>query len=542
MMMFLALLIRLINFDHTIFTFDQSRDAIRAAEILSTDPVKIIGPTTDIAGLFHGSLWWYLLAPFYALGQGNPLVPKLFLVLLHLSMVPLGFVIARKLTKNVVVGLLTAFLVVISFDMVQYSRWLSNPSPAVITVAFFYLGLWKALHKKTIGIGIMVISWALSVQFQLFFLYLLPLLVIGSGYCLYKKDIKSALTRFNISSVVIAGVLLSPFLLSELKFGFQGTQSFMSYFVGESALNETSTALAPRLMNFYDSLVKNVHANVMNFNDMLSQIVLVLLLTYSAWSAYSNKKMRTAKLFLLMWFLAPGVLYPVESNNSYFLNVGSALPLLILTALSLYEITKKLPQAARTYVLTGCMIIITVSNLSLIIDETQHGESLFFVQINMDLADQKDIVDWMYEDSDGENFSVNALTNPLFIHTTWAYHFDTYARDTYDRLPNWAGDPIDGRYAGTDIVLPDDLPAEGSLLYLIIEPRPGIPEEYVAHYQQFEDLRSKVLQEKKFNDFVVQKRMITKPMRFSREIVFEISKGDFDPSTLQGQDQDSTFE
>ena len=37
------------------------------------------------------------------------------------------------------------------------------------------------------------------------------------------------------------------------------------------------------------------------------------------------------------------------------------------------------------------------------------------------------------------------------INTTWAFLFDTYGRQKYGTLPDWTGDPIDGRYAGADV-------------------------------------------------------------------------------------------
>lgn len=52
LLMVIALAVRLIHFEHTTFGYDQARDGFMALEIFGKDPIKLIGPSTDIGGLF----------------------------------------------------------------------------------------------------------------------------------------------------------------------------------------------------------------------------------------------------------------------------------------------------------------------------------------------------------------------------------------------------------------------------------------------------------------------------------------------------------
>src|SRR5476651_1653412 len=79
-----------------VFVYDQGRDALKVQEILQGH-LTLIGPTTGLFGVFLGPFYYYLLAPLYWLGQGNPIVPAFALVLLSaLTVIPL-FYLTRKI-------------------------------------------------------------------------------------------------------------------------------------------------------------------------------------------------------------------------------------------------------------------------------------------------------------------------------------------------------------------------------------------------------------------------------------------------------------
>ncbi len=57
------------------FWYDQGRDALIIADLLENKKWFLIGPTTGIEGIFLGPFYYYFIAPFYLLGNGDPAYP-----------------------------------------------------------------------------------------------------------------------------------------------------------------------------------------------------------------------------------------------------------------------------------------------------------------------------------------------------------------------------------------------------------------------------------------------------------------------------------
>src|SRR6266576_4992192 len=55
------------------FGYDQARDAVNALEIVHGH-IKFFGPSASQPGLFHGVFYYYILAPFYLIGKGSPII------------------------------------------------------------------------------------------------------------------------------------------------------------------------------------------------------------------------------------------------------------------------------------------------------------------------------------------------------------------------------------------------------------------------------------------------------------------------------------
>ena len=63
------------------FYFDQGRDALVIWDLWHKGELFLVGPTTGIAGIFRGPYYYFLIAPFYLLSGGNPVLPSVFLSL-----------------------------------------------------------------------------------------------------------------------------------------------------------------------------------------------------------------------------------------------------------------------------------------------------------------------------------------------------------------------------------------------------------------------------------------------------------------------------
>src|SRR5207249_792274 len=99
-----------------------------------------------IEGIFHGPIYYYLIAPFYLISQGDPAWAAAFVGILA----ALGLIFVYLIGKefNPWVGLVSAFILAISYNWIRSDRWLSNPTPLAffipLTIYLFYKGSLKA--------------------------------------------------------------------------------------------------------------------------------------------------------------------------------------------------------------------------------------------------------------------------------------------------------------------------------------------------------------------------------------------------------------
>ena len=120
----------------------------------------------------------------------------------------------------------------------------------------------------------------------------------------------------------------------------------------------------------------------------------------------------------------------------------------------------------------------------------------------MTLARQLEVVNYTYQESRGSSFSINTFTSPLFMNTLWSYLYNWYGKGNYGYLPEWTGrDQVD--QLGNNLPLAQK---ETKLHFFIIEPMQGIPEHFLVYELGAEDVRSQLVEERRFGEIRVQKR------------------------------------
>lgn len=512
----LGLVVRLLYFDNITFGWDQSRDALKAINIWKIDPIQVIGPSTDLQGLNHGVMYWYLISPFYYFSKGNIYVVKSFLIFYNLICIFVLYYVAKKMFNNMFIALFASFMFAVSFEAVQYGRWLSNPSPAVLTTLVSLYGLWLVLKGVSTGFLFFFVSWALSVHYEFFLVYqpLLLVVVLFYRYSLNKN------MRYSLSHILIALsgaiVVLLPFLVSELKFGLKGIRALTDFLREEKAIFPSFIQI---LSNYIDKLAQLFFFNFFGINILLAGSIFIMTVLLSVYLVKKHAVHKDEIFLLCVWLCSPLFLASFEKNNSYFLMLGTQYSAILLLSYVLAYILNKntFPKA----ILTLFISIILISNIKLINTHNKNGEVLFTAQQKMIYAEQKEILDWVYKDTNGKKFGINTVTNPLFINTTWAFLFDSYGKRTYGYMPVWLGYPQEG-VVGEEIEYNGNNPETGLIYYLIIEPPIGISESYLNGYPIYEDTRSKLLETQRFGDFIVQKRRLTKVKHFSRDELYKI--------------------
>ena len=159
------------------FAYDQARDAFLVQDLLHGD-LKLLGPSVSgVPGLYHGVLYYYIIALPYLIGHGNPVFVAYFLSFISSLVVFLVFYLSFLLTKKYVPSILSALIFAFSFEATQYANLLTNASMGVWFVPIVYIAI---LLESPILLGL---AFGLSVQSEVALLYhLVPIFVLT-----YKK-------------------------------------------------------------------------------------------------------------------------------------------------------------------------------------------------------------------------------------------------------------------------------------------------------------------------------------------------------------------
>jgi len=473
------------------FGYDQARDAYVSQQILSGD-IKILGPPASTPGLYHGVFYYYLLAPGYWIGNGSPIIAAYWIALFNAATVFIVFCLTYLLTKKSFPALLAAFLFAISFEATQYATWLSNPTIGVWTVPLIYLGLWAWIkEKKKWGVIVTALGLGLSIQAEIFLVYHIVPVVLWlwiSRKKLQKKQI--------ITFLLFLFTSLSTMILAEVKFGFKSLSGLK-----QLALTETSLAYVKSLGD-YLVLYLNQIGRIFAFNSYPGNIgyggAFVLVLIVLALIQLKKTREISWGPFLASWLLSHLTVVAVGGTSTPFLMVGIGPAVSIIIAIFLYNWWKK----GYKFVTVFILLILIFGNLSMITRENPQGSTLFAIQKDMLLSKQLKAIDYTYEEAEGEPFSVNSLTSPLWINTVWTYLYKWYGLSEYGYLPEWHGRDQVGQL---DSLPPTKEATE--LYYLVLEPMGGIPQRYLPETIAEEDIVSTLIDEKYFGELRVQKRI-----------------------------------
>lgn len=493
----LALLIRFLYFPNDIyFGFDQARDAFAATEILKGD-IKLIGPTTSFEGLNHGVLYYYLYAPFYLIGQADPSWAASMLRIVNSLGVFLIFILSTSLF-NIYVGIIAAFFYAVSFEQTQFALYFNHPSFAVISILLLFLGLSLLIfRRKDFGLIIALAGLGLSIQFEFILTYLIiPFTLV---LLIFRKSIPAVSIKIKLLGMLTLFLTLLTFIVSEIKYGFRSFNFLFQFLFG---LSEKSFSNAVTLYLFEMGQVIKFNLTGNTDLKLFAALILVLSLFLLLFSS-----IRKQIIFLSIWFFSGVVVYFVNRVAKidvdiiqYHPNVGLSLPLIIFVSYLIFMVGRR-----AGYLSVIIIILILAANFSLINKINPYGS---MPEINsqsfMLLSDEKKVLDYLYQDANGREFAVKAISIPFYVNTTWSYLFQWYGRGKYGYLPIWNGVNALG-YPG-NLIVEDAQDKAPPLRYLIIEPLRGIPVHLINDYLREESYFTDIEKQVKIGEFQVQVR------------------------------------
>lgn len=443
-----------------VFVYDQGRDALVASRILHGN-LTLIGPTTGLFGVFLGPFYYYVLAPLYWIGRGNPIVPAyLFVFLSALTTIPIFFLTRKIAGKKA--GALAVVFYSLSFVQWQYARWLSNPNALPFISLLMFWSVLKAFEtKKWIWFGAVGLLLGVCLQLEAanaFFLLPTLIVVLVAEYArshsyTFKKTCQAIWKdRILILMAKIGfAVTLLPQAAFEVKHDFPITKSLIYSF---QTTHDTGAAqnIPVRAKLLFDLYAKGWFSAVGWRTFAFALLILATIVI----SYILRKKLWRIQAFRVVsiWFIVPLIFHLLYTGNhgnfwDYYI-IGQYIPLYILMT---GVLVMGAMQKGRIKLVSMCILILTL--LAVAVPNMREWFGLF-VPYNerISLSLQLDAIDWIEQVSGTRPFG------------TWAYT-PSAQDDVYKYLFKYR--------ARRNGVLPVEHPESTKEMFLIVEDDPNNP-------------------------------------------------------------------
>ncbi|OGD76889.1 hypothetical protein A2368_03070 [Candidatus Collierbacteria bacterium RIFOXYB1_FULL_49_13] len=436
-----GLFLRLYHLDtDLLFHRDQGLHSLSIWRIWHDQDLTLLGHPSDVDGLFHSPVYYYLMLPAYFLSGGDPVAASVFQILFEFLTLPFFYLGIKHLFGKPTARLSILFYAV-SYGLICYSRWLVNVTPIL---PFSHLLLYSLVFNFPLlaffSAGIITqLNAAVGV-------FLFPFLVF-----FYIKKFKTIFAGTTLFLLPALPIVLFDFLHQHII-----SRSVLS-FSGQSG---AGIGLNPLVFinNLTTFFVEINHLLIYPFFFFSSILFLIALVAFR-----HHHQRRLIYGFLIIPFLGLS-LYQRGAISFFFISL-LPLSLALISALII-----RLPRALSTILI----VLIISLNLSHLPHIYQPSNALIPIgNANIiTLQDRKDIVDWIYQQSHGLPFSVWFYTLPYFQEEVWDYTLLWYAAPKYGYLPE-----------KTTGFSPNDL-TTSRYFYAIWEPDADHPARLEAWHQQ----------------------------------------------------------
>ena len=318
------------------FYYDQGRDALVIWDLWHKGKPFLIGPITGLTGIFLGPFYYYLIAPFYLIGGGNPMYPAIFLAFLSVAALVVIYYLGWQMQSRVT-GLIAATIGGFSYYMMLAGRWLSNPTPILFTSTLLLLALWKILTTKDKESAknwwpIVALILGISMQFEsASAIFYMPMVCI---FALWQWK-KFPPIKQLVLSIILFGLTLLPQIIFNYRHENLLFNNFAKLFVEEQGFKLSIGEVLPiRLAYFWSVFSSKINPTYIWANVLFTLIALSSLL-------FNRKNLITQKVIgLFIIFLGiPMIGYILFQGNygniyDYYMT-GYYMPMILLFSLGL---------------------------------------------------------------------------------------------------------------------------------------------------------------------------------------------------------------
>ncbi len=422
---FIALLLRtyLLN-QNLFFGPEQGIDFLVMQNIVGNNIITLIGAKTDISGIFHGPIYYYVSAIPYYLSKGNPLFISFFLIVLNCLSVFFIYSLGKRFF-NTRVGLISAAIFTFSFTSIVYARWLSTHPLAIPLSCLYFLFLLKFIggSKKSLLGAAVALGLLMQAEFlNILFFGLITLIII----IIYFKDfIKQNIFYLLFNAGLAASIGVGYVFLFDLRHDFLITKNVFSLTQQDVGYH---TSYLTSLYSSLHMIVSLVASVVVPFSFIIALVSFV-----SAIVLLVKEKSNQYKWMLLVWLFVPPLLLIIlrhEILDQFFVALIPAI--IISVAFLIDKIWKKTSVGGMSV-----LFIFLVFNIVTFSTNIPQNNKIFFQspQLDFKYSDQFKVIDEIYKRADGKSFSIQAYTIPYWSQQGWSYLFLYYGLTKYGYLP-----------------------------------------------------------------------------------------------------------
>ncbi|MCL4366364.1 hypothetical protein M1437_04010 [Patescibacteria group bacterium] len=479
-----------------VFDFDQIEDAFYTYKITVDHQLPIIGRA--IYGdprLHHGVLFFYYnVIPFFFSG-GDLIASAYWNSFFNLLSAVILFFLSKSIFGKKLPALLTAILAAVSFEAIKFAGLLFNETTAFTTVPLFYFGLWSYFKNKKWGLVLSAIFLGLSIESSISFIYLIPITLIF--WLIFKPKIPGL--KLTILSLIAFTLSVSTMILTEIKLNFSGVKTILTL----SANSPEARFTYPERLNFFihdfgKQFSLNLYPQRLDLG-LLFAVTVILLSVYPLIQRKTIKEEKRGIYFLLLYLFSPLVTLILGYHQKPWFLIGLPGAIALITGYALYRLKKLI-------LILPVLLLIVWGNTNLILARSHKNYELFdnVYDSTTDLNSQLQVIDFTYQQSNGEPFAINAVTYPLYYNGMWAYLYNWYGKNHFGYVPGWLGG---------DQLHPYDLLPKATnkekYFYLLISETGRIPEVFKNKGRTWAQDHGKLIEQKTIGGFTVQKFMLT---------------------------------
>lgn len=463
--------LRVYNIGNTLgFYYDQGRDALAIWNLWHKADFFLLGPTTGIAGIFRAPYYYYLIAPSYLIGGGNPVWPSVFLSFTTVVASFLAFLLGRKIHSDAA-GIIVAVFASFSFNMVMASRWLSNPTPMlllsmllVLFMLFVAEGKKKAWYGISLVLGLSLFSFGSASEVFYF--------VAVAIFAFFQRKNLPSKRQFLISMGLFF-ITIVPLIIFDLKNDFLITSNIKKFFVEDKSFRLVTWNMVADKIDFYKQVFGKLIFHGRWPKEMFFFGVVLSLIVF-----YFHKLIRLKGvkiLLLLLGSMMIGLIF-FQGNQGNFYDyylTGYYLIFLTLFSIGLGEIWKK--KLLGKVLILFFMYLFLVNNFDFLQYKiTDKVDSPGSIALKTELQ----AVDWVKKDSENKEFNIDVYVPPVISYS-------------YDYLFLWKG------VVQSETLVP--------LLYTLYEGEPKESERLTEWLDRQETI-GEVVENTRFGGVTVQKR------------------------------------